>query len=127
MENVVAKGREHGYVTTIFGRKRFLRNITSNNAIMRGLDERNAINAPLQGSAADIIKIAMISIAEEIKKRGLKSKMTLQVHDELVFDVLKPELDEVKQLVIENMENAAKLAVPLIAEAGTGTNWLNAH
>lgn len=94
---------------------------------MRGLDERNAINAPLQGSAADIIKIAMILIAEEIKKRGLKSKMTLQVHDELVFDVLKPELDEVKQLVIENMENAANLAVPLIAEAGTGTNWLNAH
>lgn len=127
MEDVVKSAREKGYVTTIFGRKRYLRNIDSNNAIMRGLDERNAINAPLQGSAADIIKIAMISIQNELERRNLKSKMTLQVHDELVFDVYKPELEEVRQLVIENMESATKLAVPLIAEAGVGTSWLDAH
>lgn len=127
MENVVTKGREDGYVSTIFGRKRYLRNISSGNAIMRGLDERNAINAPLQGSAADIIKIAMISIHQELQQRKFKSKMTLQVHDELVFDIFKPELEEVRQLVIEKMEAAAQLAVPLIAEAGVGENWLAAH
>jgi len=127
MDNVIAQGRTDGYVTTLFGRKRYLRNINSGNAMSRSLDERNAINAPLQGSAADIIKIAMIAIHAELKRRNLRTKMTLQVHDELVFDVYKPELDEVKQLVVEKMESAAQLAVPLTAEAGVGENWLVAH
>lgn len=127
MDDVIARGRADGYVSTIFGRKRYLRNINSGNAITRGLDERNAINAPLQGSAADIIKLAMIAIHKEMTTRGLKSKMTLQVHDELVFDVVKSELDEVKHLVVSLMEQAAVLAVPLIAEAGVGDSWLSAH
>lgn len=127
MDDVIARGRADGYVSTIFGRKRYLRNINSGNAITRGLDERNAINAPLQGSAADIIKLAMIAIHKEMTSRGLKSKMTLQVHDELVFDVVKSELDEVKHLVVSLMEQAAVLAVPLIAEAGVGDSWLSAH
>lgn len=127
MDDVIARGRADGYVSTIFGRKRYLRNINSGNAITRGLDERNAINAPLQGSAADIIKLAMIAIHKEMTYRGLKSKMTLQVHDELVFDVVKSELDEVKHLVVNLMEQAAVLAVPLIAEAGVGDSWLSAH
>lgn len=127
MDDVIARGRADGYVSTIFGRKRYLRNINSGNAITRGLDERNAINAPLQGSAADIIKLAMIAIHKEMTSRGLKSKMTLQVHDELVFDVVKSELDEVKHLVVNLMEQAAVLAVPLIAEAGVGDSWLSAH
>ena len=127
MDRVIEQGRTDGYVTTLFGRKRYLRNINSGNAMSRSLDERNAINAPLQGSAADIIKIAMIAIHAELKRRNLRTKMTLQVHDELVFDVYKPELDEVKQLVVEKMESAAQLAVPLTAEAGVGENWLVAH
>jgi DNA polymerase I len=127
MDNVIAQGRADGYVTTLFGRKRYLRNINAGNAMSRSLDERNAINAPLQGSAADIIKIAMIAIHAELKRRNLRTKMTLQVHDELVFDVYKPELDEVKQLVVELMEQAAQLSVPLTAEAGVGENWLVAH
>lgn len=127
MDSVIAQGRADGYVSTLFGRKRFLRNINSGNAMSRSLDERNAINAPLQGSAADIIKIAMITIHAELKRRNLRSKMTLQVHDELVFDVYKPEQDEVKALVVEEMEKAAQLVVPLTAEAGIGNSWLLAH
>lgn len=127
MDRVIEQGRNDGYVTTLFGRKRYLRNITSGNAMSRSLDERNAINAPLQGSAADIIKIAMIAIHAEMKRRNLQSRMTLQVHDELVFDVYKPELEELKQLVIEKMESAAQLSVPLTADAGVGDNWLVAH
>ena len=127
MDRVIEQGRTDGYVTTLFGRKRYLRNINAGNAMSRSLDERNAINAPLQGSAADIIKIAMIAIHAELKRRNLRTKMTLQVHDELVFDVYKPELDEVKQLVVKKMESAAQLAVPLTAEAGVGENWLVAH
>ena len=127
MDNVIAQGRNDGYVSTIFGRKRFLRNIGSNNSMVRSLDERNAINAPLQGSAADIIKIAMISIHAELSKRGFQSKMILQVHDELIFDVYKPELEQVKQLVVKQMEEAAQLIVPLIADAGVGQSWLEAH
>lgn len=127
MDNVKKQAAQDGYVATIFGRKRWLRDINSANAIVRGLAERNAINAPIQGSAADIIKIAMIRIHKRIEKEGLKSRMILQVHDELVFDVRKNELDKIKEIVIHEMENAAQLLVPLVVETGSGHNWLEAH
>ena len=128
MDKNIAFAREHGYVQTIMGRKRILNNILSQNAIIRGASERNAINAPIQGSAADMIKIAMIDIFYELEKRNLKSKMLLQVHDELVFDVYKPELAEIKTLIKDKMENAiSNLEVPIIAEMGEGENWLIAH
>jgi len=127
MEKCVLQARERGWVETIFGRKRYLPDINSNNQVVRGLAERNAINAPIQGSAADIIKMAMIQIHQELKSRNLKSKMIIQVHDELVFDVFRPELHEVEALVKECMEGAAKLRVPLEVEIGTGSNWLEAH
>jgi len=114
-------------VETIFGRKRFLSDINSQNSIVRGFAERNAINAPIQGSAADIIKIAMVHIQNRLDKENLKSKMTMQVHDELNFSVPKAEIDMAKKLVVEEMENAIKLRVPLIADCGIGTNWLEAH
>jgi DNA polymerase-1 len=95
--------------------------------MMRGMAERNAINAPIQGTAADIIKIAMIRINKIFKAKSLKTAMILQVHDELVFDVYKPELEEVRRIVLDEMQNAVKLRVPLIAECGTGINWLEAH
>jgi DNA polymerase-1 len=128
MDENIAQAREKGFVTTILGRKRILNDINSRNAILRGHAERNAINTPVQGSAADMIKIAMININREMEKREMKSLMTLQVHDELVFDVLKTELDELKALVIEQMQTALPgLKVPIIAEVGTGENWLEAH
>lgn len=127
MDASIQKAREKGYVETIMGRRRYLPDIHSHNGNVRGMAERNAINSPIQGSAADIIKIAMNNIHRELKKRQLRSKMILQVHDELVFDVYKPEADEIKQLVIYEMENALKLDVPLIVEAGIGDNWLEAH
>jgi len=127
MENNVIFAKENGYVETIMNRRRNLRDINSNNAIVRGHAERNAVNAPIQGSAADIIKIAMINIAKEFKKHQFKSKMLLQVHDELVFDVYKPELDKIKPIVKEKMENAVKLAVPLDVEMNNAENWLLAH
>ena len=127
MDNVVKEAQKNGYVETLFGRKRELRDINSGNSMMRGMAERNAINAPIQGTAADIIKIAMIRINDIFKQKQLKTKMILQVHDELVFDVYKPELDEVQIIVSEEMQNAAQLKVPLIVECGTGTNWLEAH
>lgn len=127
MERVIAQAREAGYVSTIFGRRRFLADINSRNATARGLAERNAINAPLQGSAADIMKIAMIRVAEELRRKGLKSKMILQVHDELVIDTLKSEQAEVAALVVGAMENAAKLSVDLVVDYGFGKNWLAAH
>ncbi len=127
MEQCAAQARERGWVETIFGRKRYLPDINSNNQVVRGLAERNAINAPIQGSAADIIKVAMIKIHEEFRKLRLKSKMIIQVHDELVFDVYQPELDEVKKIVKTCMEGAANLKVPLEVEMGTGRNWLEAH
>lgn len=127
MEKCVSQARERGWVETIFGRKRYLPDINSNNQVVRGLAERNAINAPIQGSAADIIKMAMIRIHDEFKNRKLKSKMIIQVHDELVFDVYRPELDEVKAIVKNCMEGAAQLRVPLEVEIGTGSNWLEAH
>lgn len=127
MSEAIEKARENGYVTTIKGRKRMLPDINSRNAVVRGYAERNAINAPIQGSAADIIKIAMVNIFDEIAKRGLKSKMIMQVHDELNFDVLPQELDIIKELVCRNMQNAYNGRVSLTASCGTGPNWLTAH
>lgn len=127
MDSCVAEAREKGYVSTIFGRKRYLADINSNNGTVRGLAERNAINAPIQGSAADIIKLAMINIHRELEEAKLQSKMIIQVHDELVFDVYKPELDKVKNIVKHCMEGATELKVPLEVEMGSGSNWLEAH
>ena len=119
--------REHGYVETVLQRRRYLKDINSRNAIVRSAAERNAVNAPIQGSAADIIKLAMINIHQRFEKEQFKSKMLLQVHDELVFDAHKDELEIIKPIIKEEMENAYKLAVPLDVEIGIGTNWLEAH
>lgn len=127
MDNMIEKGRKDGFVETIYGRKRFLPDINSRNATVRGYNERNAINAPLQGSAADIIKVAMINVYRCMKQMNLKSKMILQVHDELVFDVVPNEIEQLKELVTKQMESVIKLRVPLVAEAGVGDNWLEAH
>lgn len=127
MDQSIQFARDHGYVETIMGRRRYLRDINSNNAIVRGFAERNAINAPIQGSSADMIKIAMINIYDEFEKQQLRSKMLLQVHDELVFDTLIEELETVKQIVKNKMQNAIKLEVPLDVDMSTGQNWLEAH
>ncbi|MFH4964646.1 DNA polymerase I [Gaetbulibacter sp. M235] len=119
--------REHGYVQTVLGRRRYLNDINSRNAVVRGAAERNAVNAPIQGSAADIIKIAMIHIHDKLEAGNYKTKMLLQVHDELVFDVYKPELDTIKTLVKTEMENAYTLEVPLDVDLGIGNDWLEAH
>ncbi len=128
MDEIVASARESGYVETLIGRKRSLRDINSRNALARSNAERMAINTPIQGSAADMIKIAMIKIDQQMYKAGYKSKMVLQVHDELVFDVYKPELEEVQQLVEREMKTALlDLTVPILVDSGTGQNWLEAH
>ena len=127
MKDIVRQAHEQGYVTTIHGRKRFLPEIKSRNAALRGYAERNAINAPLQGSAADIIKIAMVAIDAEIRRRGLRSRMIIQVHDELVFNVYPPELAELQTMVTELMEHAYSGRVTLEVSSGTGENWLDAH
>ncbi|WP_298484341.1 DNA polymerase I [uncultured Maribacter sp.] len=127
MSELVNFARDNGYVQTVLGRRRYLKDINGSNAIVRGAAERNAVNAPIQGSAADIIKIAMINIYKKLEEGNYKSKMLLQVHDELVFDVYKPELDNLKSLIKEEMENAYTLAVPLDVEVGLGDNWLEAH
>lgn len=127
MDECIAAAREKGYVETMLGRRRYLRDIQSRNAIVRGFAERNAINAPIQGSAADIIKIAMIRIQEKLENMQCKTRMILQVHDELVFDVFRPELDKVRKMVVTEMENAYRLSVPLVVDHGTGNNWLEAH
>ena len=127
MDESIKLARDTGIVKTIFGRKRYLPDINSRNSLIRGNAERNAINAPIQGSAADIIKIAMINIYNEMEKKKLKSKMVLQVHDELIFDVYVPELEEMKEIVVSLMQNATQIAVPLIVEYGVGDNWLEAH
>ncbi|HET8736469.1 MAG TPA: DNA polymerase I [Pricia sp.] len=119
--------REHGYVQTILGRRRYLKDINGSNQVVRSAAERNAVNAPIQGSAADIIKIAMINIHKKLSAGGYRSKMLLQVHDELVFDIHKSELDELKGLIKSEMESAYKLSVPLDVELGIGDNWLEAH
>ena len=119
--------RENGYVQTVLGRRRYLKDINGSNAIVRGAAERNAVNAPIQGSAADIIKIAMINIHRKLKEGNFKTKMLLQVHDELVFDVFKPELEDLQVMIKSEMENAYELLVPLDVELGIGENWLEAH
>jgi DNA polymerase I len=127
MDNNIAFAREHGYVETIMKRRRYLNDINSANAVVRGYAERNAINAPIQGSAADIIKVAMINIQRELERQHFQSKMLLQVHDELLFDAKKEELEKLKSVVKQQMESAVKLSVPLTVEVGVGENWLEAH
>ncbi len=127
MSEQVNFARDNGYVQTVLGRRRYLKDINGSNAIVRGGAERNAVNAPIQGSAADIIKIAMINIHRKLSEGNYKTKMLLQVHDELVFDCYKPELEEMKALIKSEMENAYKMNVPLDVEVGIGENWLEAH
>ena len=127
MEKAKKIAREHGYVETLFHRRRYLPDITSHNATVRGFAERNAINAPIQGTAADIIKVAMVRIFNRFKEENLRSKMILQVHDELNFSVYPDEKDKVENIVMEEMQGAYKMQVPLIADAGWGKNWLEAH
>ncbi len=127
MTETIDFAKENGYVETLMKRRRYLRDINSANATVRGFAERNAINAPIQGSAADMIKLAMINIFNEMNARKLKSKMTMQVHDELVFEVHQSELEEMKTLVKEKMQSAMKLNVPILVEVGVGKNWLEAH
>ena len=127
MDTSIAAAKKHGYVETLFHRKRYLPDIYSANAVVRGYAERNAINAPIQGSAADIIKVAMIRIHRRFENEKLRSQMILQVHDELNFDVLNSELKHVREIVLEEMEHAVSLRVPLVADCGTGRNWYEAH
>ena len=127
IEDTLTAARENGYVETIFGRRRYLPDLTSRNGTVRALAERNAINAPIQGTSADIIKLAMISVARRIKEEGLQSKMVLQIHDELVFDAVLSETARLEEIVREEMENIVTLSVPLTVECNHGNNWLEAH
>ena len=129
MDNTIQFARENGYVETLMGRKRWLRDINSGNFTVRGFAERNAINSPIQGTAADMIKLAMIKIHETFKKNRFKSKMLLQVHDELVFDAHQDEVEIIKPIIIDCMQTALLLPndVPAEAEIGSGLNWLEAH
>ena len=127
MNNTIAFAKEHGYVETLLKRRRYLRDINSANATVRGFAERNAINAPIQGSAADLIKIAMIHIHQDIQQANLKGKMTMQVHDELVFDVPRNEVAAFKEIIEARMKGALKTEVPIVVEIGEGQNWLEAH
>ena len=119
--------RQRGYAETLFGRKRYLPDITSQNATVRSFAERNAVNAPIQGTAADIIKMAMVSIHRRLKEEKLQAQMIMQVHDELNFNVPTTEIERVREIVVNEMQNAVHLSIPLIAECGVGTNWLEAH
>ena len=127
IEDTLTAARENGYVETIFGRRRYLPDINSRNATVRALAERNAINAPIQGTSADIIKIAMINVSRRIQEEGLQSRMVLQIHDELVFDAVPQEIDKLQQIVREEMENVIELSIPLTVECNYGKNWLEAH
>ena len=127
MEKSKEIARQQGYVTTLFGRRRYLPDINSANSVVRGFAERNAINAPIQGTAADIIKVAMIHIYQRFKEENIRSKMILQVHDELNFSVYPDEKEKVERIVLEEMQNAFEMKVPLVADSGFGTNWLEAH
>lgn len=127
MDESIERARQNGYVETIFHRKRFLPDINSRNSVVRSYAERNAINAPIQGSAADIIKVAMNMIYRRFHEESIRSRMIMQVHDELNFNVIESEAEQVRKIVIEEMENAAQLSIPLIAECGIGKNWLEAH
>jgi DNA polymerase-1 len=127
MDEMIGFCRAHGYIKTLMGRRRYLPDITSANNTVRAQAERIAINAPMQGTAADIIKVAMVSIHRELKQRRMRSRLLLQVHDELVFDAHLPEAEELKAIVREGMEGAMQLAVPLVVDMGVGKNWLEAH
>lgn len=127
MAECIEKARQQGYVTTLCGRRRMLPDINSHNATVRGYAERNAINAPIQGTAADIIKVAMVRIHKRMQAEGVQSRMILQVHDELNFSVPPHEKETIQRIVIEEMQAAAQLRVPLIADCGWGENWLEAH
>ena len=127
MNTQIELARKNGFVETMLGRRRLLRDINASNSVVRGFAERNAINAPIQGTSADMIKIAMIKIHNHLKENNMQSKMILQVHDELVFDAHRDELENVKKIVIEAMQNAVKLSVALETEVNTGENWLEAH
>ena len=127
MEEAKQTARQQGYVTTLFGRRRYLPDINSQNATVRGFAERNAINAPIQGTAADIIKVAMIHIFQRFQHENIRSKMILQVHDELNFSVYPEEKELVERIVLEEMQNAFQMQVPLVADSGFGQNWLEAH
>ena len=127
IDNQILFAQEHGYVETIMKRRRYLKNINSKNANLRNFDQRNAVNAPIQGSAADLIKIAMINVFNDLKKYQLQSNIILQVHDELVLNVKKTELDIVKELVKRNMTTAIDLPIPLTIDMNVGNNWLEAH
>ncbi len=127
IQNAVARARENGYVETLFGRRRYLPDINAKNANARAFAERNAVNAPIQGTAADIIKLAMIGVARRLASAGLKSKMVLQVHDELVFDALLDEVEQLRKIVVEEMEHVIELSIPLTVDCNYGNNWLEAH
>ncbi|MFM7217069.1 MAG: DNA polymerase, partial [Bacteroidota bacterium] len=127
MDESIESARKNGYVETVLGRRRYLRDINSANATVRGFAERNAINAPIQGSAADMIKVAMIRIQEDLLREKMLSKMVLQVHDELVFDAHRSEVDVLKELVADRMKTALPLKVPIEVGIGIGENWLQAH
>ena len=127
MEKANETARQKGYVETLFNRRRYLADINSGNATVRGFAERNAINAPIQGTAADIIKVAMIKIYNRFKKENIRSKMILQVHDELNFSVYPEEKEKVEKIVLEEMQGAFSMKVPLVADCGWGQNWLEAH
>jgi DNA polymerase-1 len=127
INDTIAAARETGYVETIFGRRRYLPDINSRNATVRSLAERNAINAPIQGTSADIIKLAMINVSRRLDAEGMKSRMVLQIHDELMFDAVPEEVDHLQKIVTEEMENVISLSIPLTVECNHGNNWLEAH
>ena len=127
MTHNIEFAREHGYIETFYGRRRHLQDINSGNAVVRGFAERNAINSPIQGSAADMIKLAMIKVDKALENSDLKTRMILQVHDELIFDAPKNEIEKASALIKECMETAMPLNVPIVAEVNFGSNWLEAH
>ena len=127
IEAAIAGARENGYVETLFGRRRYLPDINARNANARALAERNAVNAPIQGTSADIIKLAMIAVDRRIREEGLRSRMVLQIHDELVFDAVPEEVSRLKEIVVHEMEHVMELSVPLTVECNEGKNWLEAH
>jgi DNA polymerase-1 len=127
MDSTIEGARSNGYVETILGRRRYVPDINSRNATVRGFAERNAINAPIQGSAADMIKLAMVRIQDWLKAEKLATRMTLQVHDELLFDVPQHELEVVREPIVNLMQNALPLSIPVLVESGVGNNWLEAH
>jgi DNA polymerase-1 len=127
MDEQIEFARKHGYVETLMKRRRYLRDINSNNSVVRGFAERNAINAPIQGSAADMIKLAMTAIHRDMEEQQLRSRMILQVHDELVFDVFRQETEMLREIIDDKMKNAMPLKVPVEVDMNTGMNWLEAH